>query len=91
MKRMKRRYSEKFKQAAVRRVLGGSVSRNQVAKDLGTDHLTLSKWIKKYEESGSTISFDKDASVAMRNLKAENKRLTEEIEILTKARNFSNK
>ena len=54
MKRSRRRrYSEEFKQEAVRRVLDGSASSNQVSKELGIGQPTLSKWVQQFKQGGS--------------------------------------
>lgn len=88
MKKMKRRrYSEEFKQEAVRRVLDGPASSNQVSRDLGIGQPTLSKWVRQFKQGGSS-SFSKEALVAMRRLKEENKRLKAERDILKKATVF---
>ena len=83
----RRRYSEEFKQEAVRRVLDGPVSCNQVSKELGIGQSTLSKWISQFKQGGSS-SFSQEALVAIRRLKAENKRLKAERDILKKATVF---
>ena len=88
MKRVKRRrYSEEFKQEAVRRVLDGPVSSNQVSRELGIGQPILSRWVKRFKEGGCS-SFSKEALVVVRKLKAENKRLKAERDILKKATVF---
>ncbi len=47
----KRRYSEEFKMEAVRRVLDGPVSSNQVSRELGIGQPTLSKWVRRFKLS----------------------------------------
>ena len=83
----RRRYSEEFKKEAVQRVLDGPASSNQVSRELGISQPTLSKWVQQFKQGGSS-SFSKEALVAMRRLKAENKRLKSERDILKKATVF---
>ena len=86
-KPIRRQYSEEFKKEAVQRVLDGPASSNQVSKELGIGQPTLSKWVRQFKEGGSS-SFSKEALTAMRKLKAENKRLKAERDILKKATVF---
>ena len=85
---MKRRqYSEEFKKKAVQRVLDGPASLNQVSKELGIGQPALRKWLRRFKQ-GDSSSFNKEVSAAMRKLKAENKRLRAERDILKKATVF---
>ena len=83
----RRRYSEEFKREAVRRVLDGPASSNQISRELGIGQPTLSKWVRQFKLGGAS-SFSKEALAAMRKLKAENKRLRSERDILKKATVF---
>ena len=83
----RRRYSESFKQEAVRRVLEGPYSSNRVSQELGIGQPTLGKWMKQFKQGGSS-SFNKGSEVVLKRLKAENKRLKEERDILKKATIF---
>ena len=83
----RQRYSEEFKQEAVRRVVEGSRSAYQVSGELGIGQPTLSKWVKQFKQVGSS-SFNKEPSALLRKLKLENKRLREERDILKKATIF---
>ena len=88
MKATKRkRYSDSFKKEAVRKVLEGNISSNKVSIQLGISQPTLSKWLRKYKQTGSSC-FDQESSSVLRKLKAENKRLKEERDILKKAAIF---
>ncbi len=83
----RRRYSESFKKEAVRRVLEGSRSSNRVSQELGIGQPTLSKWVRQFKQGGHS-SFNKESERALKQLKAENKRLKEERDILKKATIF---
>ncbi|MCR5793908.1 MAG: transposase [Solobacterium sp.] len=49
-------YSPEFKEAAVKRVMPGRESVNEVSLDIGlSNHGTVSRWIKEYKENGYTV------------------------------------
>ena len=88
MKRSKKKqYAAEFKLKAVQRVLDSSADSHQVSKELGIEQSALNKWVKQFKEGGSS-SFNKEDSMAMRKLKAENKRLRAERDILKTAKDF---
>jgi transposase len=83
------RYSAEFKSEAVKQVLERGYTRKEVAERLGISAQSLYRWIDEYTGGnhvhGNTKQ-DRDAEIA--KLKAENKRLREERDILKKAAAF---
>jgi transposase len=85
----KKRYSKKFKEEAVKRVIEQNQSRAQVARELGIADGTIRSWVRIYQEDtgqpfvGSGNLRDKDDE--LRKLKKEVKDLKEQNEILKKA------
>ena len=80
------RYSVEFKTEAVRQVLDRGYTRKEVAERFGICVQTLYRWIAQYSEGNllhGNQKIDKDAEIA--RLKAENRRLMEERDILKKA------
>jgi len=87
MKKIKRkRYSEAFKKEAVMRVVDQKVSGHSVSRSLGISQPTLSKWVKKFKEEGSSVFTGEEAEI--RRLRAKVKRLQDEKDILKKAVSF---
>ena len=87
MKNSKRkRYSEAFKKEAVMRVMGQNSSTHRVSKELDVSQPTLSKWVKKFKQEGSSVFGQEDAEV--KKLQAKVKRLQDERDILKKAVSF---
>ena len=87
MKNTKRkRYSEAFKKEAVMRVMGENSSTHSVSKDLGISQPTLSKWVKKFKQEGSSVFVGEEAEV--KKLRVKVKRLEDERDILKKAVSF---
>ena len=87
MKVIKRkRYSEAFKQEAVMRVMGQNSSTHKVSRDLGVSQASLSKWVKKFKQEGSSVFGEEEAEV--KKLRAKVKRLQDERDILKKAVSF---
>lgn len=86
---MPKHYSEEFKVEAVRMVLEGKKSQNQLANDLGLSATTLSGWVCKYKanpERGIAGSLTlTDTEIALKALKKKYRDLEEENEILKKA------
>ena len=84
------RYSEQFKRDAVRLVTEEGYSVNAAAKAVGVGHTSLTTWVGKYgdgPEAGSKRQYaSKDEELEA--LKAENRRLRMEREILKKAAAF---
>ena len=87
MKNNKRkRYSEAFKKEAVLRVIGQNSSTHSVSKELSISQSTLSKWVKKFKQQGSSVFGAEEAEV--KQLRAKVKRLQDERDILKKAVSF---
>ena len=87
MKNNKRkRYSEAFKKEAVLRVIGQNSSTHSVSKELSISQSTLSKWVKKFKQQGSSVFGAEEAEV--KQLRAKVKRLQDEGDILKKAVSF---
>ncbi len=80
-----KRYTEEFKQEAVKQVTERGYSVAEVAKRLGTTTHSLYAWLKRYSESNprQTMKLDEQAEIA--KLKSELRRVTEERDILKKA------
>jgi len=91
MVRIVRRYTEEFKQEAIKLALK-SPNVDSTAKDLGIPGATLHSWISKLKNAGSLDKVDLSTSKNMADLIEENRRLQkalaiaqEEREILKKA------
>ena len=82
----RKRYSEAFKKEAVMRVMGQNSSSHSVSKDLGISQPTLSKWVKKFKQEGSSVFVGEESEV--KKLQAKVKRLQDERDILKKAVSF---
>ena len=86
---MQKQFSEEFKVEAIKIVLEGKKSQNQIASDLGIPNTTLSGWVRKYKanpERGVAGSLSvTDAELELRKLRKQNRELEEEIAILKKA------
>lgn len=90
-KKSRRSFSPEFKREAVRMLERGDKEASQLARELSIPRNRLYKWKEQVDNYGSNAfpgrrgkpSVPKDDDVA--KLKAENKRLQEEVEILKKA------
>ena len=82
----RKRYLEAFKKEAVMRVMGQNASTHRVSKELDISQPTLSKWVKKFKQEGSSVFGQEDAEV--KKLQAKVKRLQDERDILKKAVSF---
>lgn len=76
-----RRYSEEFKQEAVRLYRSSGVGYRKTAEDLGISAYALRKWVSDEGGSGKAPSSE---SEELRRLRRENRILREEREILRK-------
>jgi len=82
-----KRYSQEFKDEAVKLVLENGTAVRQAARELGISEFTLRDWIKKAQpQNNKPRELTKDEEI--RRLQAENKRLRMEREILKKATAF---
>ena len=82
----RKRYSEAFKRDAVIRAMGQNASAHSVSKELGLSQPTLSKWVKKFKQEGSSVVSQED--VELNKLRVRIERLQDERDILKKALSF---
>ena len=82
------KWTDEFRQDAVRIALTSGLTRKQVASDLGVGMSTLNKWITLHRDTD--VVSQEDLSLAQENdrLRRENRLLKEEREILKKATRF---
>jgi transposase len=91
MSRKYRTYTEEFKRDAVKLVTQEGYKISEAARSLGIRYNLLAKWKKRFEAevSGPTNGeLSQDDQAELRRLRAENKRLLMEREILKKAAAF---
>ena len=82
-----KRYSQEFKDEAVKLVLESGTAVRQAARELGISEFTLRDWIKKAQPTNNkSRELTKDEEI--RRLQAENKRLRMERQILKTATAF---
>ena len=91
MKKKRRKFTQEFKDEAVKLVLEQGYRISEAARNLGIDANMLGRWKREYE-SGSEDDSHPGSAAAMRaelnRLRKENKRLKMEREILKKAAAF---
>ncbi|MFE5533079.1 transposase [Embleya sp. NPDC056538] len=89
---MPKRYTQQFKDEAVRLVLDGPRPIVQVARELGINDTTLGNWVAQHRrattEPGSTPRGDGPVSARERELEREIRKLREENAFLVKASAF---
>jgi len=85
---VRRKYSLEFKQSAVKLVREREYTVVEAAKSLGVDASSLRWWLKKFPVNGSPAATESGLRDEVRQLRAENKRLLMEREILKKATAF---
>jgi transposase len=79
-------YSTEFKDSAVKLALESDQSFAQIARELGVKESTLYTWGNNYRnKNNQQPSHEETVLTELKRLKAENKRLREEREILKKA------
>ena len=83
-----KRYPEEFKIEAVKQVTDRGYKVGEVADRLGVTTKSLHDWIKKYGDMGSQHQTINSQQEALRRLKAELRRVTEERNILKEAAAF---
>ena len=92
MKKKRRKFTDEFKDEAVKLVLEQGYQISEAARNLGIHANLLGRWKREYEDGGNGSS-DTGSAVAMRaelnRLRKENKRLKMEREILKKATFFA--
>jgi transposase len=81
------RYTDEFKQEAVKQVINNNYSIKDVADRLGIHPDSLKTWVSRYKDPQSTAEYAQLKTVQdeMKKLKSELKRVTEERDILKKA------
>jgi transposase len=86
MSTSRKTYTEEFKREAVS-LLEKSTNKTQVARDLGIHTSLLQKWQRKIKQNGEKAFPGKGKAQEdeLSDLKRENARLKEEVEILKKA------
>jgi transposase len=82
------KYSEEFKQEAVRIALTSRLSRRRVASDLGVGLSTLGKWVSEFRPADLVAAPQADLARENERLRLENRVLKEERDILKKATQF---
>ena len=87
-KRKRRRHSEEFKREAVKLVTDQQVSVAEAARNLGIHPNLLRSWKQRMEAESEDASLTEDERMEMARLRAENKRLRMERDILKKAAAF---
>lgn len=72
---MSKKYSEEYKQDAVKLVIENKQNAATISKDLGIGKSTLDKWIRIYKLSTTTADQTVNEREEVRQLKAENHKL----------------
>ena len=80
-----KRYTEDFKQEAIKQVTERGYSVAEVAERLGTTTHSLYAWLNKYDQPHSQQADKEEQQTEIARLKAELRRVTEERDILKKA------
>ena len=80
-----KRYTEEFKQEAVKQVTERGYKVADVAGRLGVSTYSLYDWIRKYGPRSDEFQAEHEQQAEIGRLKAELKRVTEERDILKKA------
>jgi transposase len=86
--RKRRKYTEEFKREAVRLVTVQGYGLSEAARNLGINANLLSVWKRKYSDESSNTELTEDEQMELARLRAENKRLRMERDILKKATAF---
>lgn len=86
--RKRRTHSEEFKREAVKLVFDQQLSLAETARNLGIHPNLLRSWKQRIEAETEDASFTEDERMEMARLRAENRRLRMEREILKKAAAF---
>ena len=86
--RKRRRDSDEFKQEAVKLVTGQGYSVAEAARNLGLHENLLRTWKKKSETEAIDSELSEEERMELARLRAENKRLRMERDILKKATAF---
>jgi transposase len=87
-KRNRRTHSEEFKQEAVKLVFDQQLSVAEAARNLGLHPNLLRSWKRRIEAENDDTSLTEDERMEIARLRAENRRLRMERDILKKAAAF---
>ena len=87
-KRKYKSYTKEFKQEVVALVMEQGYSVVEAAEAVGVNPNQIYAWKKYFEEQASGVALSDDERAELRKLRAENKRLRMEKEILKKASAF---
>jgi transposase len=87
-KQTRRRHSEEFKREAVKLVSDQQVSISEAARNLGINPNLLRKWKQVIEAENQDTSLTEDERLELARLRAENRQLRMERDILKKATAF---
>ena len=80
-----KRYTDEFRQEAVKQVTEHGYKVADVAARLGVSTYSLYDWIRKYGPSSAEYQAEHDQQAEIKRLQKELKRVTEERDILKKA------
>jgi len=83
-----RRYSEQFKREAVRLVTEEGYSKKKAGQAVGVCHTTIADWLRRYGDESPQRTTFASADDELKHLRAENRQLRMEREILKKAAAF---
>jgi transposase len=87
-KRRRRTHSEEFKREAVKLVIEEGLPVTEAARNLGLHPNLLRKWKQQFESELEDTSLTEDERMEIARLRAENRRLRMERDILKKATAF---
>lgn len=91
-RKQRKQYTAEFKREAVRLVIEQKYKISEAARNLGIHGGMLGRWVRRAQQSGNGVIFEKGPLSAeqeeLHRLRAENKRLLMEREILKKAAAF---
>lgn len=83
-----KRFTQEFKDEAVRLVLTGGRRQVELARDLGLGHSTLERWLSQARERIVPVVGGEAPEAELKRLRRENAVLRQEREILKKATAF---
>lgn len=89
-KQARRRFTPEFKEQAVGRLSAPGATQSGVAKELGVTPTQLKTWRLELEAAGSAeaVRRQKAEAAELSDLRRENRRLKEEVEVMRKASAF---
>ncbi|MEM8821172.1 MAG: transposase, partial [Pseudomonadota bacterium] len=89
-KESRRRFTPEFKERAVARLSAPGATQSSVAKELGVTPTQLKTWRLELEAAGSAAAVRRGQAeaTALSDLRRENRRLKEELEVMRKASAF---